>query len=417
MNAGHFIPDHAPVESIFDRMLDIRVRQAFIERKENSYNTSEQELDELRSFLFSPDCVRDILRLREGDFYFEPPQLTKLRKKNSDRRRNIYRFTRHESMILKLMAFVLHDYDHLFSDSLYSFRIGRSISRIFRTLKRKGYGSTHWVIKTDISSFGDHLIPEIASEQIRRLLYDEQPLFCEFVSFLLERGLYYDHGTLCHGSTGALSGCALTNFFENVYLLDLDRFLIDHSTFYCRYTDDIAVFVETEEEASGLYRIIEEHFTALGLTFNQEKTHILPPGSAFDLLGFRLDNGEYDIADNSMEKIEWKLRHYARKLVRRQQRGRISAADAGRLMVNRINKYFFGREREDHELNWVDWAFSVLTRPDSLKRLDACAQECIRYVGSGGKKTDAKYRVRYKHMRRMGYRPLVHAYYHGYSKL
>ncbi len=48
-----------------------------------------------------------------------------------------------------------------------------------------------------------------------------------------------------------------------------------------------------------------------------------------------------------------------------------------------------------------------------LCNLFSCAQECIRYVGSGGKRNNAKYRVRYKTMRRMGYRPLVHAFYHG----
>ena len=124
---------YVPADTIFDRMLDIKVRHAFIERKENSYSISEQELDELKSFILSSDCVRDILRLKEGDFYFAPPRRTKLRKKDSNRRRIIYRFALNESIILKLMAFVLHDYDHLYSDSLYSFRIGRHISRIFRT--------------------------------------------------------------------------------------------------------------------------------------------------------------------------------------------------------------------------------------------------------------------------------------------
>lgn len=403
-------------DSIFDRMLDIKVRQAFIERKENSYNTTEAEIEELKSFIFSSDCVRDILRLKEGDFYFDPPRLTRLRKKDSNRRRVVYRFGLHESIILKLMAFVLHHYDYLYSDSLYSFRMGKHISEIFRTLKKNDYGSTHWVIKADIKSYGDYLVPEILTRQIRQLFEKEDPIFCDFMTFLLERGCYYNQDLLCQGSTGALSGCALTNFFENIYLLDVDVFLMENSSYYCRYADDIAVFVEKEEDALYLYRILEEKFEKLGLFYNKEKTMILSPGSPFDLLGFRLDNGEYDIAENSMQKIEWKLTHYARKLVRRQQKGLISASEASQRMVSRIDGYFFGQQREEHELCWVDWAYRVLTRVDSLKRLDACAQECIRYVGSGGKKTNAKYRVRYKDMRKMGYRTLVHAFYHGFER-
>ena len=85
-------------------------------------------------------------------------------------------------------------------------------------------------------------------------------------------------------------------------------------------------------------------------------------------------------------------------------------------MIDRVDRYFFGVVREERELNWVDWAFRILTRTDSLERIDAWSQECIRFVGSGGKRTGAKYRVRYKDMRRMGYRTLVHAYYHGFER-
>ena len=85
-------------------------------------------------------------------------------------------------------------------------------------------------------------------------------------------------------------------------------------------------------------------------------------------------------------------------------------------MIDRVDMYFFGVVREERELNWVDWAFRVLTRTDSLARIDACSQECVRFVGSGGKRTGAKYRVRYKDMQRMGYRTLVHAYYHGFER-
>ena len=60
--------------------------------------------------------------------------------------------------------------------------------------------------------------------------------------------------------------------------------------------------------------------------------------------------------------------------------------------------------------DWVDWSFEVLTGSESLSRLDACAQDCIRIVGSGGKRTNAKYRVRYKDMKCMGYQTLVHAF-------
>ena len=127
---------------VFDKILDRNVRKSFLLRKESSYNTSEEELAQLNNFILSDECTRGIERLRDGDHYFDIPRLIRLRKINSDKRRQVYKFHDDESMILKLMAFVLHDYDDLFSDSLYSFRLGKHVSEIFNTIRRNGFSVT-----------------------------------------------------------------------------------------------------------------------------------------------------------------------------------------------------------------------------------------------------------------------------------
>jgi hypothetical protein len=396
-------------------MIERETREAFLERKRSSYNTNESEIEELEKYILSDECGRDIERLRQRDFFFGVPRRTLLRKKNSARRRAVYRFGPEESMIIKLMAFVMHDHDYLFSDSLYSFRIGRPICGIFNHIRHKGYNTTHWVLKTDIHSFGDNVDADYLMGQLTEIYKDKDPDLLWFFDCLLTRGQYYDAGVLRHGNTGALSGCALTNFFENIYLLDVDDVMREHASYYCRFADDIAVFTETEEQAKEAYDILGRMFSERGLEFNEDKTAITAPGERFELLGFQLENGQYDIAETSMRKVEWKLNHYADKLLRLQRKYGISKEDSMQRMIDRIDRYFFGTERDENELNWVDWAFSVLTRPDSLKRLDRCAQNCIRIAGSG-KKTNAKYRVRYKEMQRRGYRSLVHAYYHGFER-
>jgi hypothetical protein len=400
---------------VLDKMIERETREAFLERKRSSYNTKDSEIGELERYILSDDCERDIERLRQRDFYFEAPRRVLLRKKNSDKRRAVYRFRPEESMIIKLMAFVMHDHDYLFSDSLYSFRIGRPIAGIFRHIRKQGYNRTHWVLKTDIHSFGDNVDADILMEQLTDIYKDKDPDLLWFFDRLLTRGEYYEKGELVHGNTGALSGCALTNFFENVYLLDVDDIIREHASYYCRFADDIAVFTETEEQAREAYRILGRKFKERGLEFNEDKTAITSPGERFELLGFQLENGEFDIAETSMRKVEWKFRHFADKLLRWQAKYGISREESMQRMIDRIDRYFFGMRRDENELNWVDWAFGVLTRPDSLRRLDSCAQDCIRIAGSG-KKTNAKYRVRYKEMQRRGYRTLVHAYYHGFER-
>jgi hypothetical protein len=242
---------------------------------------------------------------------------------------------------------------------------------------------------------------------------EQDSKLCSFFRKLLTRGKYYRGKELVCGSTGALSGCPLTTFFENVYLRDVDSYIINESAYYCRYADDIAIFTDTQEKANSIYTHINDLFTGRGLSFNEDKTAILPPGEHFDLLGFQVEGNEFDISPHSLDSIIWKLNHRAKKLVRLQSRYGLSKEETMRRMIRKIDDYFFGRNQDNNELNWVDWSFKVLTRSDSLKKIDSCAQECIRYVGSGGKRNNAKYRVRYKSMRQMGYRPLVHAFYHG----
>ena len=398
--------------TVFEKMLSQEKRDAFIKRKNESFNTDDEELALIEEYIMSEKCTKDIECLMKGDFFFEVPTLIKLRKNHSNKRRNIYRFQVRERILMKYMAFVMHDYDYLYSESLYSFRMGKRITEIFSTISRLNCTETDWVLKGDITGFGDHVNPKILCDQLAMLYEKDDPKLLEFFKKLLLRGEFYDKGKLTKGSTGALSGCALTNFFENVYLLDMDDLIREKATYYCRFADDIAIFMKTEEDIRELLSEINAIFEKRDLTFNESKTEIIPPGGSFELLGFKITGREYDIADSSLDKIEWKLRHRARKLVRMYRKGYITKEEAEQRMIDRVNNYFFKRDKERHEINWVDWAFKIITRCDSLRRIDSCAQSCIRYAGSGGKYGDIRYKVRYKDMQKKGYRTLVNAYYH-----
>lgn len=399
--------------TVFEKMNTPKVKASFLSRKEGSYSVSEEEFALIKDYILSDKCQTDIERLLDEDFFFSIPNMSYLRKKNTQRKRIIYRFRPEEKMLMQFMAFVLHDFDHIYEDSVFSFRIGKHISQIFSDVGRKNLSSTHYVLKTDIKSYGDNVQPEILADMLDKIFLEKDPKLCSFFRKLLTRGKFYRGNELVEGSTGALSGCPLTTFFENVYLYDLDKYIKAESDYYCRYADDIAVFVPSKEKADAIYAHMEQVFKERGLIFNKDKTTILAPGESFDLLGFNVQGNEFDISEHSLKTIIWKLNHRAKKLVRLQDHYGLSKEETMQKMIDRINGYFFGRDTDNNELNWVDWSFKVLTRCDSLKTIDSCAQECIRYVGSGGKRNNAKYRVRYKTMRRMGYRPLVHAFYHG----
>ena len=60
----------------------------------------------------------------------------------------------------------------------------------------------------------------------------------------------------------------------------------------------------------------------------------------------------------------------------------------------------------------MDWYFPVINTAESLGVIDRYAQDCLRFLLSG-KRTKARFSVRYEDMKKLGYRNLVHEYY-GY---
>ena len=315
---------------------------------------------------------------------------------------------------MKLMAAALHKYDYLYSDSLYSFRQNRKNADLFRKIAKLPDREKLYVLKTDISSYGSNVDPDILLKDLEPIFKKEDEAIYRFFAWILSRNMYYRNGKLIKENTGAISGIPLTSFWENIYLLSADEKMREKSVLYCRYCDDIAVFVRTKEEAQECKKILKEMLAEKGLKFNEEKTVIYEPGDDVELLGIKVTGEHFDISEYSLNRIKFKMRHKRDKLLRRIQYKKMSKEAAMNSMIWYYNRYFFGIKRFDKELNWVAWSFPILTREKSLKEIDAYVQDCIRIVGSS-KKSDSKYRVTYKNMKAHGYKCLVHAYYHGYD--
>ena len=87
----------------------------------------------------------------------------------------------------------------------------------------------------------------------------------------------------------------------------------------------------------------------------------------------------------------------------------LGAEQAMKGLIRKFNAKFF--EGEDPELlSWSRWFFPVINRTEGLKEIDNYFQQYIRYL-STGRHTKTNYRIRYKDLKALGYRSLVHEYY------
>lgn len=401
------------MSSVFEKMCSEEYKTAFAGKLENQLNLPDKTRVKILQYIHSDTFDQDMERLKERDWFLEPPVQRMVRKRGSNRRRIVYVFQERGNFLLKYMTFVLQDLDGIYADSLCSFRAENRTKLFFQNVRRRDPQRELYIAKADFHDYGASIDQDLLLE-ILRPFFEDDPDFYEFVRWLMTRNEFYRDGKLMRERVSIVEGLPIGSFFANIYLRDMDLELEPEGVLYMRYTDDIAFLTDSPEKASWAMERIRWYAGQRRLTVNEEKTELFAPGQEAELLGIQVFPGGFDIGEYALEKLMSKLKRYTDRQVRRTTYGKCSREQAMHSVVRFYDRTFFGKKFNDHELNWVIHAFPIITRTDGICRLDACAQNCIRIAGSG-KKTNAKYRIRYKDMVNAGYRSLVHAYYHGWE--
>jgi hypothetical protein len=394
---------------IFEEMKSTARKEAFLAKRRAAVGTRAAEVEGMAAYILTERFDEDVQRLSEGDYYFDPPKLIFLRKAQSDRRRKVYSFSGENKILLQYLSYMLMErYDGCFPGSLYSFRKNNPIGMLHQTIWQDDPHREKYVVKIDIRRFGESIDPGILDKRLKSWLAEEPELHA-FIMWLITRNLYYRDGRLEEGFTSVLPGNPIVPFLQNVFLLEADSFMREHVRVCSRYTDDICMLCEDGPSAVSLMEQMGKIITGLGLRLNEEKTCIVPPGGAYDLLGLRFAPDSVDIAENTFLKVWNRMKHRADSICRRVKKGRLTRENGLRYMAGYISFYYYGTG-EERQLSWADRFFPCITTAESLKKLDHLSQECLRYIAEG-RRTNAKYRFRYREIRDTGYVPLVRAYY------
>jgi len=86
-----------------------------------------------------------------------------------------------------------------------------------------------------------------------------------------------------------------------------------------------------------------------------------------------------------------------------------TAQRAQRAFIRSFNKKFY-ESNEANDLTWARWFFPLLTTSTSIREIDHYLQQYVRYIATG-RFNAANYRIRYRDIKELGYRSLVHEYY------
>jgi RNA-directed DNA polymerase len=354
--------------------------------------------------------------LLAGEYRFTPfVEYTKAKRGRADDR-VICRASLADTVVQKAMATVVEPrFDRLLSEACFSYRRGRSqFSAIGQILKTLHAREDWWVVRSDFRSFLDSVDLARLASQLEVLLAGE-PLILDLYLKYLYNGRMRD-GEFLPRTSGLPRGGILTPFLANLYLTPLDKAMTRDGFHYTRYADDVIVFAETEGRARDGMERIGRLAGELRLAANLEKSHIVPPGEAFEFLGYSIRGSQVSIRPYAINSLKKRITRITAKRKYPQLTLRSLATDEGRTalqsVIARVNRAYIYKGGND----WTRH-FCRCTSDRQLRELDAWIADRIRMTVTKRWAEKNRRLVPYGLLRELGWKPLVPLYYRWRRKV
>lgn len=399
--------------SIIDKLSEKETWEAFYQHKLKQGNINPNDADDLHQFIDSNAFLEISDLLRRGE-PLSLPKKTLINKSKSGKKRAVYTFNREENYALKVLSFLLRDYDFLFTPNLYSFRRNSGVKKAVDDVLRIKDLNHRYVYKVDISNYFNSVDIGLLLPELEAVLDRDPELFRFFEALLKNPYVQYNDRVICEAHKGIMAGTPISAFLANLYLRELDAYFYQRSIPYMRYSDDILVFGRDKAELHASIQTIGDTLLARKLTINPSKEMLAAPGEEWVFLGFSYENGNIDVSRTSFEKLKGKMRRKVRRLHQWAEKKQLPGEYGAKAFVKRFNAKLYDNPVYN-ELTWTRWYFPVINTDRTLKKIDAYMQDCIRYLATG-KRSKGRYNFRYEDIKKLGYRSLVNEYYKSISK-
>lgn len=195
-----------------------------------------------------------------------------------------------------------------FSAHSYGYRPGRSAHDAVRAAQayiRAGYT---WTVDVDISAFFDEIDHDLLMRQVSAKVKDKRVL--RLIGDYLRAPVHVEE-RVEKRTRGTPQGGPLSPLLANIYLDALDKELERRGVNFCRYADDVVIFVRSPRSGqrvlASLTVWLEKH---LKLRVNATKSGVNRPGNG-KFLGFQIDaEGHTKPAATSLERFKDRVRDF-----------------------------------------------------------------------------------------------------------
>lgn len=145
-----------------------------------------------------------------------------------------------QQAILQILSPV---YEPTFSSSSYGFRPGKSAHQALEAGRRHVASGRTWVVDLDLEKFFDRVNHDVLLGRLAKRIGD--PRVLRVIRRYLEAGVLAD-GVVIERHEGTPQGGPLSPLLANILLDELDREVERRGHAFCRYADDVQIYVRSQ---------------------------------------------------------------------------------------------------------------------------------------------------------------------------
>jgi group II intron reverse transcriptase/maturase len=166
-------------------------------------------------------------------------------------------------------------FDVDFSDFSYGFRPGRHARQAVQQARQYVSDGRRWVVDLDLEQFFDRVNHDILMSRVARKIEDRRVL--GLIRRYLQAGLF-EGGMTTVRTQGTPQGGPLSPLLSNILLDELDKELERRGHAFCRYADDVQIYVHTQGSGERVMASVTGFLkTQLKLRVNATKSVVARP--------------------------------------------------------------------------------------------------------------------------------------------
>ena len=274
-------------------------------------------VDELKPYL-QTHWERIKEQMLEGSYQPQPVRRVEIPKPGGKGMRKLGVPTVVDRLIQQALHQALNPlFDLDFSAHSYGFRSGRSAHQALCQAREHVASGRRWVVDLDLEKFFDRVHHDVLMSRVARKVGDKRVL-C-LIRRYLQAGIM-EGGLVSQPTMGTPQGGPLSPLLSNILLDDLDKELERRGHRFCRYADDVNVYVASRRAGQRVLDSIEKFLThRLHLRVNRQKSAVDRPWKR-KFLGYSMTwhkRPRLKVAPSSVKRLRMVL-----KKAFRQGRGR-----------------------------------------------------------------------------------------------